>query len=289
MSTLSDHMATGAATVCRAWIVRRTDGVVLGFTDHDDHLMVEGVSCAASSGLTAGALETSTGMSVDNTEAQGALSDAAIRADDIRAGLWDDAEITAYLVNWTEASTFEILFRGKLGEISWGNGKFSAELRGFAEELNKTRGRIYQKRCDAILGDVRCGKALDARFMIEADVISVDSNQAFAIAAWPEYAARWFEHGEVSILTGSAAGLSGRLKTDRVMNGQRKLALWQQLRLGIGIGDRIRLQAGCDKRMATCRLKFNNILNFRGFPNIPGEDWLMAYPTSGSRNDGSSL
>ncbi len=54
-------------------------------------------------------------------------------------------------------------------------------------------------------------------------------------------------------------------------------------------GDLIRVEAGCDKRLETCRFKFNNILNFQGFPHIPGEDWLMSYPSEGQPHDGGSL
>ena len=54
-------------------------------------------------------------------------------------------------------------------------------------------------------------------------------------------------------------------------------------------GDRVRIEAGCDKAEDTCRLKFANMVNFRGFPDIPGEDWLMAFPKGGGVNDGGSL
>jgi uncharacterized phage protein (TIGR02218 family) len=47
--------------------------------------------------------------------------------------------------------------------------------------------------------------------------------------------------------------------------------------------------AGCDKRAETCRAKFGNFLNFRGFPHIPGEDWVTAYPKDGVIHDGTSL
>jgi uncharacterized phage protein (TIGR02218 family) len=51
----------------------------------------------------------------------------------------------------------------------------------------------------------------------------------------------------------------------------------------------VRLEAGCDKRAETCRLKFANFLNFRGFPHLPGEDWLTAVPKAEGANDGGSL
>ena len=75
------HLASAATTLCRAWTVMRRDGVVLGFTDHDRDLTFDGVTHRAGSGLTARALQQSTGLSVDNSEALGACllytSDAA--------------------------------------------------------------------------------------------------------------------------------------------------------------------------------------------------------------------
>lgn len=46
--------------------------------------------------------------------------------------------------------------------------------------------------------------------------------------------------------------------------------------------------AVCDKRWATCVGKFDNGARFRGFPDIPGDDFLLAAPAEGGRNDGGS-
>ncbi len=46
--------------------------------------------------------------------------------------------------------------------------------------------------------------------------------------------------------------------------------------------------SGCDKRVETCSSRFDNILNFRGFPSIPGNDFLSRWPAKGERHDGSS-
>jgi len=48
------------------------------------------------------------------------------------------------------------------------------------------------------------------------------------------------------------------------------------------------LAAGCDKRFDTCSGRFDNILNFRGFPSIPGNDFLSRWPAKGERHDGTS-
>lgn len=47
-------------------------------------------------------------------------------------------------------------------------------------------------------------------------------------------------------------------------------------------------QGSCDRRWETCVGVFGNGINFRGFPDIPGDDWLTAQPKTGGGNDGGS-
>jgi uncharacterized phage protein (TIGR02218 family) len=80
------------------------------------------------------------------------------------------------------------------------------------------------------------------------------------------------------------------VKNDRVTSAtHRTVELWQALGIAPAPGDMVRIEAGCDKREDTCRLKFANFVNFQGFPHIPGEDWLMSYPVKAGLNDGGSL
>lgn len=288
---LLDHLATGTTTTCRAWAVTRRDGTVLGFTDHDRALRFEGISFKAESGLTAKALQQSTGLSVDNTEAMGALSDAAITEADILAGRYDGAEVESWLVNWADVSQRMLLFRGALGEITRAGGAFHAELRGLAERLNQVQGRVYHRHCSAVLGDGQCkfDTSLPGYFT-EAPAQAVEGAVVLHFAGLETFEDRWFERGRLLVQTGAAAGLSGFVKSDRLAaNGARRVELWQRLGADLAPGDLVRLEAGCDKRSATCRQKFNNFMNFRGFPHIPGEDWLTSYPSSTTVNDGGSL
>lgn len=289
-AALEAHLETGVTTVCRAWAVTRRDGAVLGFTDHDRTLEFDGIAFRASTGLTARALEQSTGLAVDNAEAVGALSDAAIREDDIAAGLYDGAEIKSWLVDWSDVSARKMTFKGTIGEIERQGAAFRAELRGLAEALNQPRGAVYQRPCAAVLGDARCKvDTLAPGMSLEAAAIAVEGGTVLRLPASPALAAGWFERGRVTVLDGAAAGAIGIVKRDRDVAGQRVVELWEVLSAGFSPGDRVRIEPGCDKRLATCRDKFNNRLNFRGFPDIPGEDWLVSYPIRSGSNDGGSL
>ncbi|MBO6603463.1 MAG: DUF2163 domain-containing protein [Roseicyclus sp.] len=289
VEALDAHLAEGATGVARCWKLTRRDGVCFGFTDHDMPLEFDGVIFKADSGLTAAALSQTTGLSVDNTEAMGALSDAAITEADIEAGRYDGAEIEAWLVKWVEPDARVLQFRGSIGELSRQNGAFSAELRGVAEAMNQPRGRIYQKPCGAILGDSMCRFDLATTgYSEERPVEQVEEARVFRFAGFDSFEPRWFEKGRFEVLSGEAAGLVGVIKNDRFDDGVRSVELWEPFRAPVAPGDMIRLEAGCDKRMETCRLKFNNLLNFRGFPDIPGGDWLMSYPARSNARDGGS-
>lgn len=287
---LQAHLGTASTTVCRCWRVTRLDGVSYGFTDHDEAVVFDGVTFRPDSGLTARALEQRSGLSVDNSEVLGVLSHAAISEEDVAAGRFDGAEVEAWLVNWSDPTARMLSFRGFLGEIERSGVEFRAELRGLAALLNRPLGRVYQGSCSAVLGDGQCRVDISAPpLSMDLGVIEVVSAGTFRVSPVPGLSERWFERGLVTVLTGAAEGLAGVVKADRSAADLREIELWEELRAELRAGDTVRILAGCDKRAETCRGKFGNFVNFRGFPHIPGEDWQMAYPTRAGVNDGGSL
>ena len=286
---LEEHLKSCITTVCRAWAITLKDGVQHGFTDHDRDLAFDGITFKADTGLTATALAQSTGLSVDNAEAVGALSDAAVSEADIDAGRFDGAEVRAWLVNWADVAQRWLQFRGAIGEIRQSSGAFTAELRGLTDVLNQPFGRVYQKPCSAVLGDGQCRFDLSTQgFSAEIPVESVVEGRILLWADLPGFAPDWFTRGRMDVLSGVAAGLWASIKRDDATGTGRRLELWEPLRAALVPGDTVRLTAGCDKRFRTCCEKFANVLNFRGFPDIPGEDWMVAVPKSSGVNSGGS-
>lgn len=286
---LQAHLQSGLTTVCRCWAITRADGQVFGFTDHDMELSFEGLTFKASTGLTAAAIEQATGLSIDNTEAMGALSDASVREDDIEAGRFDGAEVRAWLVNWAEPEQRVLQFRGSIGELRRAGGAFHVELRGLTDLLNRPLGRIYQKPCTAVLGDSACRFVTSLPgYQLDAEIIDFDGGTSLRLSGGNTSEDAWFERGRLDVISGLAKGLWGSIKLDRRTQDGREITLWSGIGGGLAVGDQVGLTAGCDKRMETCRLKFNNFLNFQGFPDLPGEDWVMAVPKKGNVNTGGS-
>ncbi len=286
---LHAHLAGGYSHVCQCWAITRADGITLGFTDHDQPLAFDGIRFAADSGMNAKALASTSGMSVNNTEAVGILTADSITEADIAAGRYDAAAVTVWLVQWDDVSARQIRFRGSIGEIRRAGGAFQADLRGLTDALNQPQGRSYLRTCSAVLGDATCKVSLDnPLYVAQATIDRNTDGQSFDLVTGA-YNDRWFEGGILEVATGLAKGLTAAIKHDQVMGSRRNVLLWQAIPLALAQGDTLRLIAGCDKRAETCREKFNNLLNFQGFPHIPGDDWLMSVPRSDKDNTGGSL
>ena len=286
---LAAHLGHGVSTTCRAWAMTRRDGVVMGFTDHDRALDFDGIAFRPETGMSARAVEAGTGLAVNNSEALGALSDGAITEADIEAGRYDGAQVRAWIVNWQDVTQRLAIFAGTIGDIRRAGGAFEAELRGLTDALNVPLGRVFQTSCSAVLGDRDCTFDLDTPgYVSERMAEGVVDNRLFRFADMAGFAEGWFRHGVLKVTSGAAQGLSGMIKRDRMEGTARAIELWHPLGAEVAPGDALRIEAGCDKRRATCQFKFDNLLNFQGFPDIPGDDWVITDPTKSPRLDGGS-
>jgi uncharacterized phage protein (TIGR02218 family) len=278
-AALGARLATGCTTLATCWIVRRRDGVVLGFTDHDRDLVVDGVPCRAASGFDAAAAAEKLGFAVGTGEVAGALVDEAIAAGDIRAGRYDGARVEVHLVDWSQPDLTVLLQVMSLGDITREGPAFRAELRAPAQALDAERGRLYTPRCSADLGDARCGVNL-AALTFEATVIAAGP-EAVLCAGLADVAADDLTGGRLTVLTGAAAGFASEIAAAAAVTAGLRLSLWHAPPEPLAPGDGLRVSAGCDKRFATCRDRFANAANFRGFPHMPGIDRILSVPLPG--------
>lgn len=282
-----DHLQGETTTVARCLALHRSDGVVLGFTDHDRPLDFDGIAFRPEAGMNLSAFAFGTGLAVDDGEMLGVLASAALTEADIRAGRWDGAGVHLWLVDWTLPARRTPWFRGTLGEITREGGAFRAELRSRAEALNRTTGRVYQARCAAVLGDAACGVALAG--FTDAAVVVASEGRRLQVDGAGAAASGWYAEGLLRITSGAAAGLVAAIRSDRALDGGRALDLWQGVDALLAPGDSVALVAGCDKYPETCRVKFGNLTNYRGFPHVPGEDWQLAVPARSAQRDGGAL
>ncbi len=285
------HLNGAATTLCRCWKLVRRDGVVLGFTDHDRDLAFGGVTFRAATGLDAAEATAELGFAVGGGDVSGALSAASLTEDDLVGGRYDDAAIEVWLVNWQDPQERLLFDAGTIGEVRRTDTAFFAEIRSLAHRLDEERGRVYAATCAADLGDATCRVALASpAFTATATVVATDGRLSLTSAGLAAFPARFFAQGRLVWQGGAKAGLVGSVKAHTQAGGLATLTLWQPLAIPIEPDDAFSVSAGCDKNFDTCRLKFGNGLNFRGFPHIPGSDVLVRYARIGDGDlDGGSL
>ena len=287
---LQAHLDDGTTTLAWCWKITRADGVSFGFTDHDRALAFDGTDYEPESGLSASEIRSGSDLSVDSQDAEGALSSDRITETDILDGRWDNALVEVWRVNWAAPGQRVLIRRGAIGELRRGRLSFVAEVRSMAHVLGQTVGRVFQGTCDAALGDGRCGINLnDAAYSGAGTVLDPIRDRIFTASGISGFANGWFAFGVLEWGSGGNSGRSDEIMLHEVASGVVTITLLEAPVRVITSGDVFTIHAGCDKRSATCAAKFSNILNFRGFPHIPGQDAVMRYATADGGHEGAVL
>lgn len=270
---LAAHLAQATTSLATCWKVTRSDGQVFGFTDFDQDLTVSSQLYKASAGYTRSAVQTAADLNPDSVDLAGVFDDVSITEVDLRAGLWDYASVEMFLVNWNDLTQGVLKLRiGRLGEVKAGRHQYTAELRGLAQNIQQEIGRIYSPACNADFGDARCGLNA-ALFTVTGAVTSVSSNRTFNDTARTE-ADGYFDYGKITWTSGDNNGLSMEVKQSVQSGGA--IALQLPMPFTVQVGDAYSMIAGCGKDIQVhCLLKFNNVVNFRGFPYVPGSDQMV--------------
>ncbi|MBP2560547.1 putative phage protein (TIGR02218 family) [Neorhizobium galegae] len=282
---LAEHLARETTTTCHAWRVTRRDGAVLGFTEHDHDLTFDDTTFLAASGFSASEAEAATGLSAGADEVAGGFSNAAIREQDLASGRYDGARVELFLVNWAAPGQHVLLHVREIGEVSRAGGQFRAELRSLAHRLGQPQGRVYNRRCDASLGDARCGIDLDP-WRGEGAVIAVKDASRVVVSGLGGFESGFFRQGVLTFSGGVTMDVDAHEKR---ADGSVELTFWLPLELPVAEGDTFAVTAGCDKSFATCKARFANHLNFRGFPHVPGADFAYSYADGERVHDGGPI
>ena len=287
---LPAHLDDGTTTLSWCWRISRSDGVALGFTDHDRPLAFDDTAFEPESGFAASEIRAGSDLAVDAQDATGVLTSDRITETDILDGRWDNAAVELWRVSWADTSQRVLLRRGAVGQIRRGRMAFVAEVRSLAHVLGQTVGRTFQAGCDARLGDGRCGIDLEnAVYNGTGIVTDLLRDRAFMASGLSGFDAGWFASGTLTWTSGANAGRATEVLAHGLDSSIATLTLLEAPVLQIAEGDSFIARAGCDKRITTCSAKFANVANFRGFPNIPGQDAVLRYASQDGGHEGNVL
>lgn len=278
-ASLVTHLATNTHTRCTMLRLDLHDGTVLAITDHDrdiDFDLGDGsATYSAATGIFPSDLSLSCGFDADEIEVTGPINATVTKAA-VVGGRYDGATARLFQVNWATLTGQIKLMKGfvALAEVIGGTFKFTihSEVSKFA----KTIGRVITGYCDADFGDARCGYTVTP---VAATVTAVTDERNFAVSFSGTYANDYFNRGTVTFTSGNLAGTRPVEVFDWTSGGL--VALWGPLAEAPEIGDTLELRQGCAKTRSAC-LAFDNVVNFRGFPDVPGSDQVLKYPNPGA-------
>ncbi len=275
--------AADASQIAHCMQITRADGQVLRFTDHDRDLIVDGATYRTHPGFDGAALTSRAGLQVDNSEARSFLDDTTISETDLRAGLWDHAEVRIFAVAWADPSLGRLrMLRGWLGEFTIDGAGWKTELRSLANALNTSIGELVMPSCAAVLGDARCGMDL-TEYTTTGEVTAVVSNRVFdtdvasaTVRLTPTTTgnppADYFTGGLLTWDTGANAGRRMEVRTSAA---DGRISLQLSMASPIVAGDTFTAETGCAKSIEVCKAKFGNVVRFRGAPHLPGIDRIL--------------
>lgn len=167
-SLMDAHLDQRVLTLANMWRLQRADGVVMGFTDHDQPLDFDDgdgeITYEARSGMTASSLSSSSELRVDTQDVVGILDSDRINDNDLRAGRYDNAEVKYFKVNFEDTSTSMGDIKMKItttGEVRMEGEFFVVELRSLSQAYSQKIIDIVQAACGVDLGSAKCKVRLD--------------------------------------------------------------------------------------------------------------------------------
>ncbi|HEX6603813.1 MAG TPA: DUF2163 domain-containing protein, partial [Sphingomicrobium sp.] len=251
------------------WTIERADGAGLALTSHDQAVVRDGVVHVPSPGIVPASVSRGLGLDPPSGEVAGSLSSEALAEQDLALGRWDGARVRLAALDWATPEPTADLIAGEIGAVSTKGESFSADLSGAAAALDEAVCPSTSPHCRAQFGDKQCRIDLGGR-SASAFVASCENGEITLDRAFDER----FLLGRLRYMSGENCGITTVIiavdgATVRVRDIPRGT---------VESGCRVELREGCDKRFETCVERFDNAVNFRGEPHLPGADLLTRYP-----------
>lgn len=268
---------------CQLWLITRRDGQQFAYTSHDQNITYRDIIFRSCRSLQASAIELGAFMDqTGNLDLQGIITDDRITERDLFGGLFDGASIEIWRYYWTGQRAPMRLTAGIAGKVTQNDQDFRLEAltpRARLEQQALLEAVTPTCRWKA-LGDERCKVNLYP-YTQSGEVSAIAARSAYPSSQrrifWDDgrgEAAGYWSLGTLTWLTGDNEGLTSEVKD--FADGQ--FVLWEPMPYAIAPGDGYEVTPGCDRTKPTCISKFNNLINFGGFPDIPGKDAMMRVP-----------
>ena len=252
-------------------------GLGIGATSHTSDIVLQGhpgIIFKQRQGLIPSAVDVEAGLTSAGLEVDAVFDDVLISEESIASGYWNSAYFEIFVVNYTALDMGEyVMFAGFLGDIQTAGKRFRAEGRPLTSKSLQQTGILTNQNCRVRrLGDHECKVNLNAPAAGDGGIITVTGtvtasggSAEFTDSSRTE-SSRYFEHGILEFTSGVLDGFQAEIKS--FTGGVFELQ--EPMTRAIPVGTTYKAIRGCNRTFRMCRDVYDNILNYRGFPSVPG-------------------
>jgi len=257
-------------SLCRLWAVTSPDGLIYRYTDHHSAITFEGELYSSSQAFSASATQLVANNAGSDVEIEVLLDDAELDYTRLERGVFDNAIITLAIVSYRNLDLGSIvLLDGAVNSTQLLNHYVGSLAIGpRLDKVSKSICETYTATCRAGFGDSRCKVDLSAHtdaFTVET-VLSGQAFTSLEVAAKPD---KHYAQGTVTWLTGDNVGM----RIEVITNTAGNVLTLLPCALPVQPGDTGTITRGCFHTVAACK-GYNNLPNYRGEPNVPGEEGI---------------
>lgn len=166
-----------------------------------------------------------------------------------------------------------IIFQGQVSAIALRGGEATFHCTPTRRSLERLVPRmLYQRMCNHVLYDAGC-KVIREEYRVDVEVLSVEGNEleVLGLATWSVLNEPWSQGGFLQIPDTTIRGFIQQEIIHDPPNEHISTLVLLRAIPGITVGMDLWVYAGCDRLEETCHIKFSNIVNFLGFPDIPNQ------------------
>jgi uncharacterized phage protein (TIGR02218 family) len=280
-NAMKTHLAEDGTKLAMCWKIKRRDGEIRSYTNHDQDINFDlsdgdgSALYAASTGFARSAISTNSNFEADSLEVNSFLDASSITDEDIRAGKYDNAIVTIFLVTWDDTTRGKILLKkGWIGSISQQGNMFVAELLGLLKALDRQIQNVFDPLCNADFGDARCG--FTPTVIGPHSIATIVDGRTFTTVLDLGTPAN-FIGGLIKWTSGPYDGENHEIKS--YVQGTKTVTLFLPFsdQNSPNPGETFLVQYGCKKTLAAC-IAYGNVARYRGFPHIPTTDRMFDLP-----------
>lgn len=277
---LSPLIAQVAIRLVTLWEIERADGIVRYFTNADRQIQFGGNVYDPDDSVNSTAASRSEGLKSHNKSISGTISNESFSLNELQSGIIIGARVVERIIDrkfpWAGAANSKTYY---INSISINETNWTAELESLEPRLDNFVGNVYGRVCRFSLGDSHCKVDINKFVSHAMQVASVSTpcntrtsfmatDAIYVNATGSDFA----EFGFITWLSGKNAGRKSEVFSQSINGNNVTFNLLDSAPYDIDLTDLFTVTAGCNRTLAVCRDKFDNLLRYGGFPFMPGID-----------------